>query len=365
VTYPAQYPPQQPSYPSPAQPQYPPQYPSPQQGYPPAPYQQPAPAYPPQQPSPYYPQAAQQQAAPPPPVIHGTLDEYYDQPAASGKSLTFDRKPVGFSYTGVVARSLTNADVVAQTDIRDKSRVITHPDGRPKFVMVVPLQLQPSAEFPDGRAAWYCKGSDRAELDRAMEAAGVPLTAKGHMPPPEAGAVITITYTGERPIPGLNPQKMKMITYRRPQGGNGYQHAAEPAEPAIHLQQFQQAAGPAQPAMEPQYAPAPQGPYGQPNAPWNPLAQQYQDPAQQLASAAYQSAGLQPPQHQQPQHQQPQYAPLPAPEPPPGPQPYNGPYDQGAPAAAQGQPAVTPVMAAPPDLSPDQQRLLAQLTGQG
>ena len=36
-----------------------------------------------------------------------------------------------------------------QTDIN--RRPLEHPDGRPKWVMIIPLTMAPSAEFPDGR----------------------------------------------------------------------------------------------------------------------------------------------------------------------------------------------------------------------
>lgn len=302
--------PQQPYFPPAQQPQYAP-------GYPPA--QQP-PAYYPQQPQPQYAPPAPPPAQAPAPAVHASIDQFYEQPTASGKSITFDRKPVGFTYTGIVARTLTNADIQAQTDIRDRSRVLTHPDGRPKLVMIVPLQMQPSAEFPDGRAAWYVKGADRAELERAMEAAGCkPGT------PPEMGAVIAITYTGERPIPGLNPQKMKQVTYQRPSGAAPAAVVPEPAGAQLN-------GNGADPyTQQPQYAPAPsqfQGPQYAPPAP--PQFQQPQYPA--------------PPEYPAP----PQYAPAPE----------QAPYPQQAQAAPQ-QAGPAPVAG----LSAEQQALLERLTG--
>lgn len=306
MTYPQQ-PQYQPGYPPAQQPQY-------QPGYPP----QPPAYYPPQpQPQPAYAPPAPPPAQAPAPAVHASIDQFYEQPTASGKSLTFDRKPVGFTYTGVVARTLTNADIQAQTDIRDRNRVLTHPDGRPKLVMIVPLQMQPSAEFPDGRAAWYVKGADRAELERAMEAAGCkPGT------PPEMGAVISITYTGERPIPGLNPQKMKQVTYQRP---NGAAPAAVVTEPAA----VQQPNGADPYAQQPQFA-----------------------PPQYMAQPQFQQ-----PQYAQPAPQQPQYAPAPE--------------QQYAPAPQQFQQSPVQEQAAPPQagpapvagLSPEQQALLERLTG--
>lgn len=317
-----------PGYPPQPQPQYP--------GYPPQ-----APAYPPQAQAPYYPPQAPQGYAPPPPaqpLARGSIDDFYDQPAASGKSITFDKKPVGTSYAGVVARTLTNADIQQQTEMLTR-RPLFYPDGKPKLVMIVPLQMQPSQEFPDGRAAWYVKGSERAELERAMEAAGCkPGT------PPEMGAVITITYTGDRPIPNLNPQKVKAITYQRPVGANG--HAAGTAQPAMAAQSAE--------VQQPQYAVQP------------PAPPQYQ----QMVDGAYASAGLQAPAPPAPQFQPPQYAPLPPPDvsayqpapPPPAyqPQPAEAPQP---PAAVVPQPAQAGQAGPVAQLSPEQQALLARLTG--
>lgn len=327
------YPPQYPAYPPPAQqPGYPPQ-----QGYPPAQ------GYPPPPQQPGYP-APPQYAAPAAaaPLARGSIDDFYGQPTASGKSLSFDRKPPGTAYAGYVARTITHADIQQQTDIRRTP--LFHPDGRPKYVMIVPLQMQPSAEFPDGRAAWYVKGADRVELERAMEAAGLPSGT-----PPEAGAQITITYTGDRPIPGLNAQKVKTVAYQRPAGAP--HHAASQQQLAMAPEPAGQAtrdmvtgngnypvASGASPAMnqQPAYAMAgPPAPQDQP--PWQQPApeQHVQAPAhgQYTPQAAYQQATGQP-----------------------APQQYAPPPQQQAPAQ---QP-----MQAPPGLSPEQQAALAAITGQ-
>lgn len=333
MTYPTQ---PAPYYPPQAQQPAPPYYPQQQPQYAP-----PAPAYYPPPEQSYAPSPAS--AAPaPPPVPHGTLDDFYSQPVGSGKSLTFDRKPVGFTYAGVVSRTITSADIQAQTDIRNRSVILRHPDGRVKYVMIVPLQMQPSQEFPDGRAAWYVKGADRTELEAAMERAGCkPGT------PPEMGAVITITYTGERPIPGLNPQKMKQVTYQRP---NGAQANPVPGVPATA------------PAM---HAPAPVNgtdPYAQqPGGEWRD-GQLLANPA----SAGSPQAPVPPAPPQQPAYSPPLYMTAPPfqapqyeqPAPPPAPAPY-APAPAQAPQAPAGEAGPAPV----PGLSAEQQALLARLTG--
>jgi hypothetical protein len=371
VTYPQQqpYPPAQPAYPPqqqpypPAQPAYPPQ----QQPYPPA-----QPAYPPQQQgygqqnpwtgNPYA--APELRNPPPPPLAKGSVDDFYEQPAASGKSISFNGKPFGTSYTGYIARPITNADIQQQTAMHTRLP-LTHPDGSPKWVMIVPLTVTPDQEFPDGRATWYVKGSERAELERAMDAAGVPLSAEGHMPPPEAGARVTITYTGDRPVPNMNPQKMKAVTYERPANLNGNGVA-----PAQHQQPQYQAPyggpGPGAVVQGPDGGLVPTGPGGHPQQP------QYQQPVYGQPQADY----IPPPPYQ-PAYQQPDPAIYQQPDPAIYQQATGqAPQQQYAPQLATGQappqlyatqsmpPPAPQDMAMPADLTPDQQERLRQLTGQ-
>lgn len=246
------YPPTPP--PTPPTPQYPVQ-----PSYPVAPgqlpgYQQP---YAPQQFAPQYPQAqgypAPQMAPPQQPLAQGSIDDFFNQPSAGGgKSLSF--KVIGTRYRGIVTRPLGRGDVQQQTDTM--RRPLTYNDGRPKFVMKVPLQMQPSAEHPDGLATWFVKGQARDELVRAMAEAGAPAG------PPEANSIIDISYVADRQSgQGLNPAKQFQIVYTRP--GGAAQQPAPQAAPPIPAQVI------APPAAVPQAAPQP-------------------DPAQQAAMAAVQ-----------------------------------------------------------------------------
>jgi len=266
----------------PQQPQYT-QYPTMPQ-YP----QQPAA---PQVPQPgFYPQPT---AAPAQPTAAGSLDAFYRQPSTgAGKSLAFTTP--GVTYVGIVTRPIIDGDIQQQTDTQGRPQFFR--DGRPKFVMKVPLQLQPTPEYPDGLAQWYVKGQARDELVRAMAEAGAP---DG---PPEPGAVIQVAFTGTRGSgPGMNPTKLFRVAYQRPQ-------AAQP---------------PVQPVAQPMAQPAPQ-----PVMP--PVAQ----PAPQPAT-------------------QPVVQPTPAAVSNPAPQPQ--------PAAAPGFGAGGQAGGV---LTPEQQALLAQLTGQ-
>lgn len=339
---PAQYPPQQPPpQQQPAYPPPPPQYP-PQPAYPPP--QQPQ--YPPQQG--YYPPPQQYAPPPPPQMPQTTIDDFYDQPAASGKSIAGWFQTPGQSITGIVARPISKADTRPQTDMQTKQPRY-YSDHRPMVTMTIPLLVQATADFPDGRAAWIINASDRDDLSTAMRAAGVPENAKGNMPPPEAGALITVTFTGYKQIPGFGaPKKVKKITYQRPgtvANGHGNGQAAPVQQPAPAEQPFEpqqqqppwqappqyQAEQPPQQGYQ-QYAPPPQVQYAPP-APPQPQYAQQPPPGYGMAptETAYQ------------QQQQPQQAPPPAQGPPPQQQPQ---------------------LAAPADLSPEQAERLRQITGQ-
>lgn len=283
------YPVQQPGYPAPQPPQQPiaPQYPAPQ-GYAPPPMGYPAQQYPAQQPG--YPMPPQGYGAPQQPVqlATGSLDAFYSQPSVGGgAALKFE---VGTTHAGVVTREITGADIQQQTNPQNQQPAFFK-DGRPKFVMKVPLQVQPTADRPDGLAQWYVAGAARDELARAMKAAGAP---DG---PPEAGSVIQVTCTGTRPSgAGMNPSKVYQVLYQRPQG------AAPAQQPPAPQQQFQaQQPEPqhlhsqlptAQVPVQPQYqqppapqqfqAPVPPPQMAQPAAPqFDPSQLPQLDPAQQ------------------------------------------------------------------------------------
>lgn len=274
--YPAQYQPQYPAQP-PAPAAYPQQYPTQAtapayQQYPPA--ANPAPAYPQQGYAQGYPQQYAAPAPAAPPLPTGTLDSFYEQPSGGGgpsfKFMDANRQPmIGKSYVGIVARPVTNADVRAQAD--QSGRPMTYKDGRPKFVLVVPMQVQPSPEFPEGVAGWWVKGQARDELARAMAEAGAPAG------PPEAGAGIRVTLVGTRPVPGMNPAYQYRIEYVRPVANTA--PIVPPAPPVQQAPQMVMTAqgptlGPPQPVQQqaPVQQPAPQQPVPQPVAVTAPAA---------------------------------------------------------------------------------------------
>jgi hypothetical protein len=328
---PQQYAPPMPQYPTAPAPQYPPQ-----PTYPMAPapqYPQQPPAYPQGYAQPQYaPNPYAAPAPPAPPLPTGSLDSYYSQPSGGGgpsfKFMDANRQPqIGKSYAGFVARPVTDADIRAQTD--QSGRVQTFKDGRPKFVMVVPMQVQPSQEFPDGVAGWWVKGQARDELARAMAEAGAPAGA------PEAGAFIRVTLTGVRPVPNMSPAYQYRVEYVRPQG-------AAPAQmPGGPVEQYN---NPAAPVSAGEVAPQPQ--YAAPStyAPgYPPTAGPEQIPTYAAAPAHYAQPPAQPMPPQAP------------PQPAPAPQPQYTPQSVSVPATTAGAPA---------GFSPDQAALFAKLTGQ-
>lgn len=305
------------------------------QAYPPAPPPPVVTPYPsqtyPAQYAPAYPTPPAYGApAQPIPTAPGSLDKFYEQPATGAKSWVFKDKPEGTWYAGIVTRPMTDSDVRQQTT--PQGLPLTFRDGRPKFVMVVPMTVQPSAEFPDGLSTWWVRGHARDELNRAMAEAGAPAGA------PEAGAYIVVQLVGKRPIPGQSPAHVYRVTYKRPVN-------AQPASPA-----------PAAPAPPIAVAPVPDGsmtaPYQWPTPPAPPVepvrpgAGAYPPPQPQGYGAG---AGI--------------GAPMQWPSPPP-PQPAQFMPPTPVPPVNPAAPVVPPLHPSA-DLDAQQAALLAQLTGQG
>lgn len=311
----------------------------PQQQYPPAYPQAPAQPMPPQMPQyPGFPQQGYAQpqvpqipAQQPPavPLAQGTLDDYFNQPSTGGgPSLSWTDKAgnpraVGTTFIGVVARDVGQPDVQQETDFRTQQPKF-YRDGRPKFVMKVPLkqvgvvvngQPQGHPDYADGEAAWYVKGQARDELVRAMSEAGCSGAPKG-------GATIVVTLVQRKPTgQGMNPANVVQVRYLPAQGEQVQQQAAAPVAGAP--------------------SPAPEVPASQPQAPAQAPVQQYQQPAAPVQTATSIAQPL-------PELPQQAYA--------PGAQP----IPQVAPVQVPQAPAPQP----PADLSPEQQALLAQITGQ-
>lgn len=217
------------------QPQFQPQF-SPQQA--PAPFAQPLPQqFAPQFQLPIQPRFSPQQPAQP--LAQGSIDDFYAQPTVSGgPSVSWKDAQIGAVVVGIVAHDVTSSDIQQETNTQGLPQF--YRDGRPKFVMRLPLRVAPDTTFPDGQAVLYVKGQLRDELQRAMSAAGVSGA-------PRAGAAIQVTLTGRRAArtAGFSPANQFAVVY---------QDAPETGAPA-------QAPAPLAPqpvAQVPQQPPAPQ-----------------------------------------------------------------------------------------------------------
>ena len=272
----ATYPPQQQAPYAPA-----PQGYAPQQGYAPAPqYGQQGPMQPP------VPQG--------PPLPQGTLDDFYNQRSVgAGKGLSWNQKPDGYRYIGVVTKTPGNGDVFVDTQPAAQGGMPKqNRDGSYKYVLQVQLRIAWLDQFqqftyPEQDARLFLRGGLRDEVTRAMHEAG----AEGV---PTEGALIDVTLTGRKP--GNNIATNIFAVVYRPAGT--WENSAEygsfaqallsgaPApQPNQYLQQQMQQA----PYQQPQSAPAPvQGVPGYGQA--NPNPQQYAQPYPQPSGTTPQAA---------------------------------------------------------------------------
>jgi hypothetical protein len=358
-------------------------------GYAPPGYGQQAPPYG-QPPMPPVPQGAK-----------GTLDDFYQQPSqGSGKGLTWNNAPNGYTYVGVVTRTPADGDVFQDSDPKSK-QLKTFSDGRPKLVLPVQLRLVwqdalQQQNFPDQDARMFLRGGLRDEVTRAMQEVG-------ESGVPKQGALVIVTLTHRKPGNNI-ATNVYAVTYR-PQGtwetdpafAAVAQQLAQPApapqasaapQQAPYQQQapaYAPAPAPAYPnpqqyAQAPQYGQAPVGGGVMPTQAGQPPAQQAApqyggqayDPNQAQVQQPYQAAPNAYPQAPQDQGtQQPQGAQVnPSQGQAPGgyaPQPqYTQPQlPMTAPAGAlppQGQPPTQPGVQ-PSGLSPEKQALMNRLSG--
>lgn len=395
------------------------QTPSAPQGYatyPPQPDPYAQPAYNPNMPhnpgaygqQPYPPQGYGQVPPPPvqapqgPPLPQGTLDDFYNQRSVgSGKGLSWNGKPDGYRYIGVVTKTPSNSDVFVDTQPAAQGGAPKqNRDGSFKYVLQVQLRIAWLDQFQqftyaDQDARLFLRGGLRDETTRAMHEVG----AEGV---PQEGALIDVTLTGRKP--GNNIATNVFAVVYRPAGTweNDPQYAPfvpqllggqapapqqnqAPQNQAPYQQQATaQYAAPAQAAPNPQQY-AQQGPpayVGQAQQAYDPnqyaqqqYGQQAYDPNQQQAyPQAAQDQGTQQPQGQpvnpsqgqapggyadpnqpSPNGQQ-QQLPYGAPQGGPAPAPGTGQMPAGAPAPQPGTSGS--------GLDPARQQLLARITNQ-
>lgn len=195
---------------------------------------------------------------PAPQLARGTLEDFYNQPTGgSAPSITskfFNKRAMGSWLQLEVTRDVTNADVRQQTTPQGQPQ--TFRDGRPKFVLVVPVKVTGSsdgthvAEFPDSEGSLWVKGTLADELRRAMTAAGDP---SGY---PKGGAQIVMQSAGEKAsrTPGFSATKLYALQYAGPVGVAAEAYANQQPD----LQAVAQAANPVNPTTQiPQIPSAP------------------------------------------------------------------------------------------------------------
>lgn len=360
----------------PNQPPYPPQPGFAPQGYaPPAPGYGPPPGYPPQgyAPQGYAPQgyAPQQPPQGPAPVLaRGTLEDWMDQAGGGSPSVTkffTNERPQGSWLHLQIARDLINSDVQQQTDNNDKPAV--DKQGRPKFVLIIPVQVLASSDpgfpaiFTEGTASVWIKGVTKDAFLSAMSTAGVQTPDRALTGGKLGGAQFVMQSNGTRAPRNAqySPTKLYNFTYT----SNGRENsvaAPVPPDPTQQLQQVAQAAsGFSAPAPT---APAASAP---PMTPPAPTFQPPYDPAQYTQQA---------PQGYAPQMSAPAAVATPPAPPvaaaPPGYQAYPGApaipdpaQGYAPPAGAPGYPPQPPQMGYTPPQDQEKAALLAKLQGQG
>lgn len=132
------------------------------------------------------------------------MTQTYNDPFAStsAPSVSFDKAPIGTSYTGTVL------ELPAMVQARDfeTGNPATWPDGNPKMTVVTKLSVN-----GEERSLWAPKPSAMfAAISDAQKAAGAALAI---------GGTLTVTYVGDKPNatnPRLNPAKQYSATYQPP-----------------------------------------------------------------------------------------------------------------------------------------------------
>lgn len=256
-------------------------------------YAPPAPQYPqygqPQAPVQLYPQQYPQvQGVPAPPVqpaARGSLADAYTQGAQSAQYGTTVKFPQqGWEFRGIVARDLLDTDVTQETEYGTRIPKWRNNDGvTPRWQMVIPVNVQPSADHPEGKGTVWAKTFLLQAVTRAMVAAGIDIQNGETL---KQGDELYIQRIADRPSNKGNPAHdfTAVITRANPTAPNAtttYTPVPAAANP------YPAVSGTASPA--PSYNPPAQvpGPYAQQQFP-----QAVQD-AQAQASQLAQQAGVQ------------------------------------------------------------------------
>lgn len=114
-----------------------------------------------------------QAAAPVPAAAKGSLAQAFAQGSKSNGHGPAAKFPaVGSKVDGVVARDMTDLDVTQETDYATKQPKFERDGVTPKWQMTIPLNVAPSADFPEGKTTVWVKGRMLKSTIRGMLAAG-------------------------------------------------------------------------------------------------------------------------------------------------------------------------------------------------
>lgn len=120
---------------------------------------------------------------------------------SSTPSISFKEAPIGHRISGTVVGT---PELVQSRDFKTKEPA-TWPDGNPKMSLVIKIDLGHEEGI---RSLWAPKPSAMwAALADARQRAGVPL---------DDGCVLTIEFSGTKPKPGMDAQKLYTASYTAP-----------------------------------------------------------------------------------------------------------------------------------------------------
>lgn len=127
---------------------------------------------------------------------------------SSGAGRTVKFPQLGSSVTGTIQAVHPPEQ---QTDPNGK--LVSWPDGSPKMQVRIELQTEernPEIEYDDGSRVLYVKGLMQGALGDALRKAGAR--------EPEVGGKLTVTFSSEKPNPGLSATKVYTAEYSKPSG---------------------------------------------------------------------------------------------------------------------------------------------------
>lgn len=125
-----------------------------------------------------------------PQAQRGSLSQGFDQGARAGGHGNAAKWPApGSTFTGILARDMNDTDCRQATDPGTKQPKFFRKSGAPQFEFTIPVNVQPSADYPDGKATIF---TSKYRLHQAVVRA---MIEQGYQPGEglHEGDVITVT----------------------------------------------------------------------------------------------------------------------------------------------------------------------------